>query len=143
MLGCFIFYGEYIERGFLNGPYLPIYGFGAILFLITFGDKKHSLIYIFVLGAILSTLLEYFTASILDVFFHKKLWDYSSFPLNFEGKISLFSSLAFGIGAIFTMKCIKPFSLWFRKVIPNFVFKFLSLSLFLLMFLDYLVSSLS
>lgn len=139
----FIIYHEYVPRGFLVGPFLPIYGFGSIIFLLIFGDKKHKNTYIFIMGLVFATLLEYFTGSILEVFFHKSLWSYADAPLNFQGKISLISSLGFGLGALIIMRIIKPLVELFIKKTPKLISHTLALALMMYLFIDFLVSSIN
>lgn len=97
---------RWINRGFLNGPILPIYGSAAIAILLATIPVKDSVIMIFLLGMIAATLLELVTGSVMEKLFHVKYWDYSNLPLNFRGHICLFVSLFWGLLAIFVVKVI-------------------------------------
>ena len=92
---------KFINRGFLNGPFLPIYGSAAIVILIaTIPVKEHTWM-VYIAGALAATLLELVTGSTMERLFKVKYWDYSNLPLNFHGHICLFISLFWGLCAIF------------------------------------------
>ncbi len=97
---------EWINRGFLNGPAIPIYGFAAISILLgTIGVRDRTML-VFVLGALAATLMELFTGSTMERIFHVKYWDYSELPLNYKGYICFFVSLFWGLLSIFLVKVI-------------------------------------
>ena len=109
--------GKVINRGFLNGPVCPVYGFGALsvfalLNTIQSGGHQMSEGMIFVFGFVLATAVELIAGWLLDVCFHARWWDYSDKPLNFHGYICLFSAIGFGIAG---MLWICVFSNIFRK----------------------------
>lgn len=105
--------GKWEDRGFLYGPVIPIYGVGALIATIVFTNSfsNASMLIVFVVGVIGSALLELPTSIVLEKLFHASWWDYSSAPLNFQGRISLFSSLGFGVGALIIVYIINPFIL--------------------------------
>lgn len=105
--------GKWDNRGFLYGPIIPIYGFGAFIGLLIFGGvfKTYTPIQVFLTGFIMSIVLEYPTSYILEKLFHAVWWDYSIAPFNINGRVSLFSSLGFGIGALAIVYIINPY-LW-------------------------------
>ena len=90
--------GKVINRGFLNGPVCPVYGFGVLsvfAMMNTFQGSGYQLNdgMIFLFGVILATAVELIAGWLLDVCFHARWWDYSNKPLNFHGYICLeFSS---------------------------------------------------
>ncbi len=100
---------RFVNRGFLNGPFCPIYGFGALLFLSLLAGRFEGILVIFLLAVVLATALEYLTAVILETLFQAKWWDYSMFPLNYKGRISVISSSVFGVMAVLHLKFIHPF----------------------------------
>ncbi len=97
-----IFAGELIlNRGFLHLPVCPIYGVGAFIVLLMLKPfKKLSNLKVFISGALITTVVEYIAALILEAVLHKSLWDYSLWILNFQGRVSLISSLIFGLGCV-------------------------------------------
>lgn len=108
---CAIEYKKWSKRGFLYGPICPIYGFGGILGLLfyDFVTSMPPLWVLFISGFIISILLEYPTSWLLEKIFHTRWWDYSHYPLNLNGRISLPTSIGFGVAAILIVKLLIPF----------------------------------
>lgn len=100
---------RFVNRGFLNGPLCPVYGFGALLVLLILDHRTENIVILFFAAVALTTTLEYITAVILENVFHAKWWDYSMFPLNFKGRISPISSAVFGAMSVVGIKYIHPF----------------------------------
>ena len=92
---------KFINRGFLHGPWVPIYGSAAIIILISTLRANNNIILIFIFGSIAATALEFVTGNVMEKLFHAKYWDYSDYPLNYKGYISLISSLFWGLLSIF------------------------------------------
>lgn len=85
-----------INRGFIRGPFLPLYGSGALMMLIVSGPVRDSLILTYIMGCIGATILEYVTGVAMEALFKVRYWDYSNQKFNFRGYICLSSSLAWG-----------------------------------------------
>lgn len=100
--------GRWVNRGFLNGPLLPIYGFGAVTILLSTISVRNSLVLIFLLGMTGATILEYVTGVCMEKIFHVRYWDYSNQKLNLNGHICLTSSLAWGVFSVLLVKIIHP-----------------------------------
>lgn len=101
---------KFVNRGFLNGPLCPIYGVGGLLLIWALEGRTNSLPVLFVAAIALTTALEYLTAILLEKLFNDKWWDYSMFPLNLKGRISLISSLVFGVMSVLLIKYLHPFA---------------------------------
>ena len=97
---CTINTGQFVNRGFLNGPVCPIYGFGMVIVLVALTPLAHSLPVLFVGGALLTSALELAAGWILKKVFHTSWWDYSDVPFNLGGYICLKFSLAWGVGIV-------------------------------------------
>ena len=98
-----------VNRGFLHGPLLPIYGFGAMTILLVTMRVRDSIPLIFLAGMAGATILEYFTGAAMERIFHVRYWDYSNQPLNLNGHICLISSLAWGFFSILLVRVVhKP-----------------------------------
>ena len=107
----------YVNRGFLTGPWLPIYGAGGIMLELLFHKWRDRPIMTFMSSMILCTVLEYFAGWYLELTWGVKWWDYSSMPLNLHGRICLVSSLLFGLGGMLLVWVINPlFYLLYRKI---------------------------
>lgn len=81
--------GIFVNRGFLNGPVCPIYGFGMALVLALLTPVKDSFLPLFFGSMLLTTALEFFIGFIMERFFHDKWWDYSDNPFNIKGYVCL------------------------------------------------------
>lgn len=108
-----------INRGFLSGPFCPIYGCGALMILALLAGRVNSIAVIFILSVALATTLEYFTAVVLENLFHAKWWDYSMYPMNYKGRISVISSTFFGIMCVLEVKLIHPFVQRLTDMFPD------------------------
>ena len=83
---------RWVNRGFLHGPVLPIYGSGAIIILFVTLPVRQDLRLVFLLGTAAATALEYVTGAVMERLFQMRYWDYSSQPFNLHGYICLTSS---------------------------------------------------
>ena len=99
---------RWVNRGFLQGPLLPIYGSGALIILLATLAVRNSLILVFLLGMIAATILEYFTGAAMEKLFGVRYWDYSSQPFNLNGHICLFCSLGWGVFSLIMVHIIHP-----------------------------------
>lgn len=91
---------RWVNRGFIHGPFLPIYGSGAITVLIFTLHFRTNAGLVFLTGMASATLLEYFTGAVMEKLFHVRYWDYSNQPLNLNGHICVLSSLAWGLFSV-------------------------------------------
>ncbi len=78
---------RFVNRGFLFGPILPIYGFGAVGILLTCVPVEGNMALVALVGTIAASLLEYVTGFLMESIFHVRYWDYSQRPLNLNGYI--------------------------------------------------------
>lgn len=99
--------GRFINRGFLNGPYCPIYGYGALMDLILLGRVDNPLL-LFFLGGFLCCLLEYATSVAMERLFHARWWDYSHMRFQVHGRVCLLGFLAFGFFSVALVHFISP-----------------------------------
>lgn len=88
---------KFINRGFLNGPWLPIYGFGALIILFVTLPVQDNFVLVFLLGAIVASIFELFVGYGMEKLFHARYWDYSHLPFNIKGYIALPISLVWGL----------------------------------------------
>lgn len=100
--------GRFEERGFLHGPYLPIYGFGAVIILVATLPVQNSFILIYIFGLVAATVLEYVTGAAMEKLFHVRYWDYSYRKYQYKGYICLHSSIGWGIFSVVLVKVIHP-----------------------------------
>lgn len=98
----------YVNRGFLTGPWLPIYGTGAVLLEVLFHKWRDRPGRIFAASMLLCTALEYAAGWYLESAWGVKWWDYSGMPFHLHGRICLLSSLLFGIGGMLLVWVVSP-----------------------------------
>lgn len=100
---------HWVNRGFMRGPFLPLYGSGAVMMLVVSAPFQHNLLLTYVAGCIGATVLEYITGVTMEALFKVRYWDYSNQPLNFQGHICLGTTLAWGFLTILMTRVIhKP-----------------------------------
>ena len=91
---------KWVNRGFMRGPFLPIYGSGAIVVLVFTLPFRTNAVFVFFAGMISATILEYFTGVAMEKLFHVRYWDYSNQRFNLNGYICVTSSLAWGVFSV-------------------------------------------
>lgn len=106
---CVVTLGVFNKRGFLYGPICPIYGFGAIILITCLENIKTNKIGKFFISLIAFTAFEYVVSVVLESLFGLRWWDYTNEPFNFQGRISLAFSIAWGIIGVVFIEEIHPF----------------------------------
>lgn len=96
----FVKEGHFRNRGFLYGPWLPVYGSGAVLMYLLLSGYRRRPAKVFLYSLLLGTSLELAIGWILETFWELRYWDYSGYPLNFRGYICLASALGIGIAGV-------------------------------------------
>ena len=92
---------HFVNRGFMRGPFLPIYGSGAIMMLVVSMPFQDDLILTYLAGCVGATLLELVTGMTMEALFKVRYWDYSNQKFNYKGHICLSSTIAWGFLTIF------------------------------------------
>jgi uncharacterized membrane protein len=106
---------KFVNRGFLRGPWVPIYGVGAFVMLYVTKPVEGSLPLVFLVGMFGATMLELITGMVMESLFKVRYWDYSDEKFNFKGQICLSTSIAWGGLSIFLIA-------FFHKVAEKLVF---------------------
>ncbi len=140
---CSIFERKIINRGFLIGPYCPIYGSAAVVIVLTLSSFKNNLILVFFLSMILSGILEYITSYILEKIFKLSLWDYKNYKFNINGRVCLRNLLMFGILAVLLIEYINPAVDIFYDTIPKNITMVIFFTTLLLFTADIILTSIS
>ena len=105
---CSIGHRKLINRGFLNGPYCPIYGTGAVLVLLVLGRIQNPVL-LFFAGALVTCSLEYLTSWLMEKLFHARWWDYSKRKFNIGGRVCLIGAVVFGAFSVVLVLVLHPF----------------------------------
>ena len=124
-----------VNRGFISGPICPIYGVGAVALVLLLGSVKNIFL-LFLIGVVVTSVLEYVTGYILEKLFHSKWWDYSDKPFNLQGRICLFNSLLWGVSSIVIVKFIQPLMEKLVNIIPSSVGEVFGVIILILFTLD-------
>ena len=132
--------GELVNRGFLNGPVCPIYGFGMILVLFALTPLEHSVLLLYIGGVVLPSALELAGGWLLYKVYHTRWWDYSDYPFNIGGYICLEFCLLWGVGTLVMMKAVHPAIASLFALIPPTVGLILMLLLYLVYAADLVVT---
>jgi uncharacterized membrane protein len=111
--------GRFINRGFLNGPYCPIYGVGVIAVVKILMPIHNNLFLLFFGSVFITSIIELFTGFILEKIFNHKWWDYSDKPFNIGGYICPLFSLMWGIGCLVVVDKIHPMISELVSFIPD------------------------
>ena len=104
---CSIGHRKLINRGFLNGPYCPIYGTGAVLVLLVLGRIQNPVL-LFFAGALVTCSLEYLTSWLMEKLFHARWWDYSKRKFNIGGRVCLIGAVVFGAFSVVLILVLHP-----------------------------------
>lgn len=110
---------KFVNRGFLLGPVLPLYGFGAVLVYVLLRPFSEIASLLYIMGMVIATVIEYITSWLLEVAFHAKWWDYSKEPYNFQGRIALIPSLFWGILSLLMFDVLQPAASFIMGNIPE------------------------
>ncbi|WP_313131177.1 putative ABC transporter permease [Anaerocolumna sp.] len=128
--------GKFVNRGFLNGPLCPVYGFGvaAVISLLTPIQESKWMLFI---GAVLvTTIIEFLTGWVLEKMFKQRWWDYSDLPFNIKGYVCLKFSVLWGLACLFVMEIVQPGIIHFIAVVPTRMGWVMLAIFYLILFVD-------
>lgn len=136
MIFCYVTNNQKENRGFLFGPYCPIYGFGGLIIAYALIPFRDNIFLIFIFSIIISSILEYITAYSLEKIFNKKWWDYSNRRFNINGRVCLGNSLLFGILGVITIYIIHPIIVDLITSIPTYFAPITAIIILLMLITD-------
>jgi uncharacterized membrane protein len=125
-----------VNRGFLNGPYCPIYGVGVVIVILLVFPLRKNMLLLYVVSVVLTSVLELVTGFALEKIFHYRWWNYSDVPFNIDGYVCLKFSLMWGIACIIVVDVIHPLVDDFVRWIPHFIGKILLGIMIVMMAID-------
>ena len=134
-------YKRFINRGFLIGPYCPIYGYGAILITILLRKYIYDPWVLFVMAILVCGTLEYLTSFFMEKIFKARWWDYSQRKFNLNGRVCFGTIIPFGILGLFIMYVSNPFLLEKLELIPEVWLNWIFGILFTIYIVDNIVST--
>jgi uncharacterized membrane protein len=128
---------KFVNRGFLIGPYCPIYGWGSIIIILLLKRYINDLLALFSMSVLICSVLEYMTSLLMEVVFHARWWDYSERKFNINGRICLETMIPFGIGGCIIVKFVNPL---FEKILILANQQFITI-LSIIIFIFYLIDN--
>ncbi|MEG0894440.1 MAG: hypothetical protein RSE93_01895 [Oscillospiraceae bacterium] len=136
---CSVSNKKLINRGFLNGPYCPIYGNGALIVILLLGKVTNPIL-LFILGAVLTCALEYATSYLMEKLFNARWWDYSSRKFNINGRICLIGAIVFGIFSVVLILILHPIVQNFTNSLSDNLRHLISATLFIAFLIDCIIT---
>ena len=128
--------GKFVNRGFLNGPVCPIYGFGVLSVVLVLEPVKDNLLLLFFGSMVFTSLLEFIAGFAMERIFHDKWWDYSNNPFNIKGYICLEFSIIWGIACVLVVDIIHPIIMKLVNALPHTLGLWLMGALYVLLVTD-------
>ena len=135
IIDCFVYEKKFINRGFLIGPYCPIYGFGCTFITLCLNGTD-DFVSLFLKSVLICSVLEYFTSYIMEKIFKYRWWDYSNRKFNINGRICLETTIPFGLGAYVIIKVVNPLVFKVLGLMSNTLSTVLSIILLVLLITD-------
>lgn len=139
ILSCFT-HKRFVNRGFLIGPYCPIYGVGVLLIINFLKNYMDNFIVLFILAMVICMILEYMTSYLMEKIFNARWWDYSDKKFNINGRICLETAIPFGILGLTIMYIINPYIESVLDMIPDMILIVIGEVIFTLFVIDFIVS---
>ncbi len=128
---------KFVNRGFLIGPYCPIYGYGVLGILFLIGKDTSDILAVFLKSILICSVLEYLTSYFMEKLFKVRWWDYSNKKFNINGRICLETMIPFGILGSFCVYILNPFFIKLLYLIPPTI----RLILFIVLLIGYIVDN--
>ena len=129
-----------VNRGFLIGPYCPIYGVGVLLIIFLLKEFTDTPLALFVLASVICMTLEYLTSYVMEKWFNARWWDYSDRKFNLNGRICLETTIPFGLGAMIVIYVVQPFIVNLLNKIPNSITIIIGIILMIIFIIDAIIS---
>jgi uncharacterized membrane protein len=141
VIGKLIEKHKFINRGFLIGPYCPIYGFGCIIITLCLYKYLNDPIVLFIMSIFICSVLEYLTSYYMEKIFGLRWWDYSRRKFNLNGRICLETMIPFGILSLFVMYIVNPFFMNVYSKLPSTILYIICLILLILYITDNIITT--
>lgn len=131
---------KFVNRGFLIGPYCPVYGFGVVAITLLLGKYTNDIPVLFILSTVICGTLEYATSYIMEKLFNARWWDYHNRKFNINGRICLETLIPFGIAGSLILCITNPFFINLYSKIPDMWRHIITGGLVILFIIDSIVS---
>lgn len=134
-------YKRFINRGFLIGPYCPIYGCGAVLITLLLYKYSYDPLILFIMTTITCLALEYATSWIMEKLFKARWWDYSKRKFNLDGRVCLGTAIPFGLFGMFLIYVSNPFLIRILSRFPTNILNIIAIILAFIYISDTIIST--
>lgn len=131
---------KFVSRGFLIGPYCPVYGVGALAMMLFLKKYLDDPITLFFMAVIVTSFVEYMTSYIMEKIFKARWWDYSHAKFNLNGRVCLINSLGFGVLGLLLLYVIEPFLTNLLLNLKPWLMMSISTILLIIFIIDFIVS---
>lgn len=135
-IAVFVSTKKIVNRGFLMGPYCPVYGFGALILISILSKYSNDPFNIYIMFVAYASILEYFTSYLMEKLFNARWWDYSNQKFNLNGRICVANSLAFGVLGIFLGYFVNPLVISIINVIPVTILYYVTIGIMMFFMVD-------
>lgn len=136
---CSIEAKKLVKRGFLVGPYCPIYGVGALLIILLLNSIQ-NIVLLFLTGSILTCALEYITSWAMEKMFKARWWDYSYMKYQLNGRICLTGAVVFGAFAVLVVKLFQPFLTFVIDLIYDKYLFYVAMAILIAVTVDFIIT---
>ena len=127
---------KFVNRGFLIGPYCPIYGVSALIMVFLLNKYKEDISVLFWMSFIVCSIIEYLTSYIMEKLFKARWWDYSDRLFNVNGRICLKNSICFGALGVLLIRYINNFLMYDLNLLSYNILYSLNIILFICFSVD-------
>ncbi len=140
VIDLYVIEGKFVNRGFLIGPYCPIYGKSILLITLLLKRYEDNIILLFIMSMIICTIVEYIGSFLLEKVFKTRWWDYSHKKFNINGRVCLENTILFGFGSVIVIYALNPFINNLINLLPDCLLITISIILFIIYFIDNIIS---
>lgn len=131
---------KFVNRGFMLGPYCPIYGYSAIIMVLYLDQYRDNVLTVFLLAVVVCSVVEYLVSYVMEKLFNARWWDYSNRKFNINGRVCLTNAFLFGILGVILVYFINPFLYGLLSEVNTKVLMIISIILLVLFVIDFITS---
>lgn len=131
---------KFVNRGFMLGPYCPIYGYSAIIMILYLEQYKDNVLTVFLLAVVVCSFVEYIVSYVMEKLFNARWWDYSNRKFNINGRVCLTNAFLFGFLGLVLVYFVNPLLSGLLMKVNTKVLKIMSIIMIILFISDFAVS---
>lgn len=140
VVNVFIHDKKFVNRGFMLGPYCPIYGYSAIIMILYLNQYKDNVLTVFLLAVFVCSIMEYIVSYVMEKLFNARWWDYSERKFNINGRVCLTNAFLFGLLGVLLVYFVNPFLSELLNKINGNVLIIIAIILLVIFVSDFIVS---